>query len=108
MKGEQAAFNARLDETLAEAQADTPRPSTSRAFDRVRKTLDRGRELIAQRQKLIRIADRSEIGWSVVAEYTSDELPDDSEGEKRLEKAPVNCFDCCFGIIGVLNHMITC
>ena len=82
--------------------------STSPAFDRVLKALDRGRELIAERQKLIRIADRSELGWSVVVEYTADELADDSEDEKRLEKAPVNCFDCCFCIIRVFHHMITC
>ena len=37
--------------------------------------------------KLIKIADRSANGWGVVAEYTADELADDSEDEKRLEKA---------------------
>ena len=30
-------------------------------------------------QKLIRIADRSDLGWNVVSEYTADELADDSE-----------------------------
>ena len=36
---------------------------------------------------LIKIADRSDNGWGVVAEYTADELAEDSDDEKRLEKA---------------------
>ena len=84
---EQAAFNARLDEALTEAQMDLAGPSTSVALGRAHKALDRGRQMIAERQKLIRIADRSELGWSVVTEYTADELAEDSDDEKRLEKA---------------------
>ena len=44
-------------------------------------------KLLAERQKLIKIADHSEYGWGVVAEYTADELADDSDDEKHLEKA---------------------
>ena len=51
------------------------------------KALERGRELLGECQKLIKIADRSELGWGVVAEYTADELAVDSDDEKRLEKA---------------------
>ena len=43
--------------------------------------------MTAEWQKLIRIADRPELGWSVVAEYNGEDLADDSEDEKRLEKA---------------------
>ena len=43
--------------------------------------------MIAEQQKLILIADRSELGPSVVAEYNNEELADDSKNEKRLEKA---------------------
>ena len=46
-----------------------------------------GRQLIAHRQKLLKLADRSEYGWSVVEEYEEDGLADDSEDEKRIEKA---------------------
>ena len=35
---------------------------------------------------LIKIADRSDLGWVVVSEYTADELADDSDDEKCLEK----------------------
>ena len=42
---------------------------------------------ISERQKLIKIADRSECGWGVVTEYQADELESCSEDEKKLEKA---------------------
>ena len=45
-----------------------------------------GRQLITHRQKLLKLADRSEYGWSVVDEY-EDGLADDSEDKKRIEKA---------------------
>ena len=44
-------------------------------------------KLLSERQKLIKIAYRSEFGWAVVAEYTADELAEDSDDKKRLEKA---------------------
>ena len=59
----------------------------SQGILRARETLNKGRKLLAERQKLIRIADRSDHGWGVVAEYTADELADDSGDEKRIEKA---------------------
>ena len=40
-------------------------------------------ELIAEQQKLILIADLSELGWSVVAQYNAEELADDSENETK-------------------------
>ena len=42
---------------------------------------------IQDRQKLIRIADRSDFGWDVVQEYQADELAADSDDEKKLSKA---------------------
>ena len=36
------------------------------------KAKQRGREVLAHRQKLIRVVDRSELGWAVVAEYEAD------------------------------------
>ena len=45
---------------------------------------------LTSRQKLIKIADRSPLGWSTVKEYVTDELADDSGDEKRLRK--VICF----------------
>ena len=40
-----------------------------------------------RRQKLIKIADRSNDGWKVVEEYESNDLASNSEDEKRIKKA---------------------
>lgn len=45
------------------------------------------KSMIAQRQKLIKMADASELGWRVVNEYVSNPLASDSEDEKRIFKA---------------------
>ena len=48
--------------------------------------LDKGLKAIVARQKHIKIADRSELGWQVVAAYESDELMSSSDDKKRLLK----------------------
>ncbi|XP_072177446.1 uncharacterized protein [Diadema setosum] len=42
---------------------------------------------IRKRKKLIRLADKSDAGWSAVDEYLSDDLASDSEDEKRMRQA---------------------
>ena len=42
---------------------------------------------IAECQKLIRIADRSDLRRSIVDEYVADELVDGSDDERHIEKA---------------------
>ena len=75
---EQARFNPQVKENVQEAQD---------ALANTYEALEKGARLLAERQKLIKIADRSTNGWGVVAEYTADELADDSDDEKCLEKA---------------------
>lgn len=45
------------------------------------------KEIIGHRQKLIQLADSSELGWRVVHEYETNPLADDSEDERRMYKA---------------------
>ena len=56
-------------------------------IDQAKSHLEEGLKMIAERQKLIKLADRSEFGWVVVAEYTADELADNSDDEKKIEKS---------------------
>jgi len=79
--GEQAGFNEKLEDVVTEAQAHLS------GDERAQEALIKGMKLLTERQKLIKIIDRSEFGWGVVAEYTTDELAEDSDNEKRLEKA---------------------
>ena len=49
--------------------------------------MEAGEALLVNRQKMIKLADRSELGWSVVEEYEADELADNSEDEKKIARA---------------------
>ena len=44
-------------------------------------------QLIRKRQKLIKIADKSEFGWLAAREYDEDEIASNSDDDKRLKKA---------------------
>ena len=47
-------------------------------------SLQKAAEMLERRMKLIKMADHSEHGWAVIAEYESDELVVDSDDEKRI------------------------
>ena len=51
------------------------------------KELEEGKKLLSERQKLIKLADRSECGWATVSAYVSDDLADTPEDERRISKA---------------------
>ena len=57
------------------------------AVEKARTLLQEGQKIIDTRQKLIKIADRSEHGWATVKEYEDDELAENSDDEKRLFRA---------------------
>ena len=83
---EQAGFNEKVEDAIAEAQIHLSGDSSAPVIERAQEALAKGMKLLAERQELIKIADRSEYGWGVVAEYTANELADDSDDEKQ-EKA---------------------
>ena len=57
------------------------------------KTIDDTDKLIRQRQKKIKLADKSEAGWLVVQQYEAEELASDFEDEKRIRKAQVSAIN---------------
>ena len=54
------------------------------SVERAKELLKKGSEMIAERQKLIKIADRSEQGWKTAQEYERDPVASDSDDEKRI------------------------
>ena len=84
---EQARFNAQVEETIQEAQEALTALEETPSLQLARDALEKGARLLTERLKLIKIAYRSANGWGVVTEYTADELADDCDDEKRLEKA---------------------
>ena len=58
--------------------------------------------MIAHRQKRIKMADSSELGWRVVSEYVSNPLESDSDNRKRIYKTEARasrkykCYDVDF------------
>ena len=89
---EQFCVNESIDEALLQAEIELEATTsysaaTQEKLKNVGDCIAKGRQLIADTQKLIKIADRSDPGWAVVEEYTADELAADSDDEKRLDKA---------------------
>lgn len=81
----QYVFNAEVEDKVVAAASSLD--ATPPEVEKARNLLKEGEELIKERQKLIKVADRSEHGWATVEEYVADELADDSDDEKRLFKA---------------------
>ena len=77
----QHAFNEEVRDKLRVAASSIE--GSARDIERAKKALEEGEALINERQKLIKIADRSEHGWATVEEYGADELADNSDDEKR-------------------------
>ena len=66
------------------------KPTTAQetaALKSAKEQLQLGTKAIVERQKLIRLADRSEYGWQLVEAYQQDELADSEKDAKRIEEA---------------------
>ena len=57
------------------------------SMNSAKQKLSEGIELVESRQKLIKLADSSQLGWKVVQEYSSNPIADDSEDEKKMYRA---------------------
>ena len=81
---EQHKFNERLGTELENVTAELEHAVETLAIACAKDSLKTGMAMLAKRQKHIRIADRSEFGWGVVAEYEADELADGSDDDKSI------------------------
>ena len=82
-KGNRKQFelNSLLNNILTRIEGSVENPS------KVLKYVAEGEQVIKERQKLIKVADKNREGCLVVQEYESDDLASDSEDEKKLRKA---------------------
>ena len=82
-KGNRKQFelNSLLNSILTRIEGSVENPS------KVLKYVAEGEQVIKERQKLIKVADKNREGCLVVQEYESDDLASDSENEKKLRKA---------------------
>ena len=46
--------------------------------------LQKAEQDLRQRNKLVKLADKSEAGWMAVDEYLADDLAEDSEDDKKI------------------------
>ena len=86
-KGNERQYRHNEEVRLKVSDAASALSKTPPAVEKAKTLPEEGEKLIVDRQKLIRIADRSENGWATVDEYVEDELPDNSDDEKRLTRA---------------------
>ena len=56
-------------------------------ISKAQKALQKGENLLNEKQKHILLADKSEYGWATVYEYKQHELADNSDDEKRIFKS---------------------
>ena len=71
---EQANFKAQVEESVQDSHDAFAAIVDSPAIQRAREALEKVARFLPDRQKLIKIADRSDNRWGIVAEYTADEL----------------------------------
>jgi len=70
------------------SNSSLPRASESMSsLEQAKVAVQEGMDLLKNCQKVIRLADRSKLGWVVVNEYGEDKLAKDSDDEKRMARA---------------------
>ena len=80
---DQFLFNAELQEHIEISSGLLKQADISGALEK----LETAQRSIHNRQKKIKLADKSEAGWLAVKEYEAEDLASNSEDEKRIKKA---------------------
>ena len=88
----QFAFNETVNNSIQSAASllEKVKPATPQdtaALKSAKELLQQGTKTIAERQKHIRLADRSDYGWQLVEAYQQDELADSKKDAKKIEDA---------------------
>ena len=76
-------FNAKLQDSFDEAKSHLE----VNAIDKAKEALAESTSLLAEQQKLILLADKSDLGWKTVDEYVQHELAVDEEDGKKIRRA---------------------
>ena len=80
---DQYLFNADLEDAFVQSTDLLKNDDVAGALS----ALETTQKSLRQRQKKIKLVDKSEAGWLAVKEYEADGLASDSEDEKRIRKA---------------------
>ena len=72
---------------VKEAVEDAQSALEAKDFLKTKEALEKGMELLKERQKLILLADKSPYGWKTALEYKHHDLADDEEDEKKIYRA---------------------
>lgn len=73
-----------MGEATIEIEADNMRHSN---IKNAKRKITEGMVIIKNKQKLIKLADLSDTGWWVIAEYIDNPLAENSEDERKIYKA---------------------
>ena len=88
----QHSFNLEVEDSISSARQELERMVASvnaeerSTLEKAAEHLEEGASALKTRQKLIKIADRSDFGWGVAHHYQTDPLADNSDDEKELRR----------------------
>ena len=84
-KGNEQQFN--FNRKVIQKSSSALKAVESSNIVKAREELLEGISLLNNRQKIIKLADKSEFGWATVQEYLDDELADDEADASKIKKA---------------------
>lgn len=80
---EQFKINGKIGQKIKEAGVAVKENANEHALEKI----EEGMAMLERRQKLIKLADSSELGWRTVSEYETNAIADNSDDEKKMWKA---------------------
>ena len=84
-KGNEQQFN--FNRKMIKRSAAAVKALESGNIGKAKEELNEGISLLNNRQKIVKLADKSEFGWATVQEYVCDDLADDEADASKIKKA---------------------